>query len=155
MNESLIEGATVTLAEIAKVTKMRAAEVEAEALALDLFVGINWAGLPAVSVADAYGLASGRARLAYDGRQASLAHMARLEQWEQGRESARAVGAKVVYEEHLARGEGAPAAAHYGNIAGDEAAAKYEHENPPPQFGEAVPESTFGRVVARVKAAVR
>lgn len=115
MNETLIESA-VTVADIAKATNTPEADVEAEARALDMFVGADWAGRPAVSVGDAAGLASGAARLEHNGRRASLSHQ---------------------------------------SVAGDQAASDFERRNPVPQYGEAIPESTFGRVVARVKEAVR
>ena len=45
---SFIENA-VPVAEVAKVTKTTAAAVKAEALALALFVGVDWAGSPSAS----------------------------------------------------------------------------------------------------------
>ncbi len=54
---TFIEGSTVTLAEIARVVGQSEAETEAEATRLGIYVGIDWADRPSVSVEDAQGLA--------------------------------------------------------------------------------------------------
>lgn len=56
------------LAELAKLTKRTVDRVEAECRELDVFLGRDWCGRPAVAETDAEQLVSGEARRARRGR---------------------------------------------------------------------------------------
>ncbi len=124
----------VPLADIAKTMKTTVARIEAEARDLDVFIGQDWAGRPAVSVAEAATLVSGTARRDRDHDTAWREHLARSEAWEAAREGLRAGAFQEAHDVALRKGRGAPAAASVGHEAAREAVRDFERRTPPPEF---------------------
>lgn len=128
-----IEGA-VPLAELARATKRPVAEIEAEAVALALFVGIDWAGRPALGERDARQVVTGDARRAREHDDAWQEFLTRCATWTDARDQAvrdahEAIGAdpRQGPEKHSAARD-----------AGIEAGRRFELSNPPPTWVEGV-----------------
>ncbi|HET9871423.1 MAG TPA: hypothetical protein VFP89_02340 [Propionibacteriaceae bacterium] len=150
---ALIEAA-VPIADVAKVTGATQRAVEDEARALQLFVGVDWAGRPAVSVVDAAALVSGSARREQEHATAWQAHLRASEAWERDRELARRAGYTEGAERAHSRGLAGPAAASAAREASREAAEKFERHTPAPTFnGEATSPSWFARAASKIKEA--
>ncbi len=130
---TLIEAA-VTLADIAKTMKTTVARVETEAHELDVYVGVDWANRPAVSVTDAAGLVSGATRRAQDADRAWRAHLAATEAWEADRERLRAGAFQDAYDASERQGRGSAAAAAAGHESARVAVHDFERKTPPPRF---------------------
>jgi len=78
----------VTIADIAAVTKKKAADVKAEAVELNFTVGCDWAGRPAVAARDAQQLTSGEARRTREHESAWASHLAECKAWMSRRDAA-------------------------------------------------------------------
>ncbi len=155
MTQTLIENA-VTLADIVKTMRTTATRVEAEARELDMFIGHDWAGQPALSVVDAAALVSGDARRDHDHRARWQAHTAATEAWEAAREAARRTAFEGEYDASLRQGRGAPAAAAAGHEAAREVVRDFERKTPPPAFdGAETAPRLFTQMTNRVKEVVR
>jgi hypothetical protein len=136
---TFIEGCTVPVAELAKVLKVTVAEVEAEATALGLFVGSDWAGLPALSAVDAHALTSGAARRDRDHAAAQLEFSNALEDWRRRREEVRQKASREAFDDGLRRGVGNSKSSDAAHAAGREAVAKFDRANPEPAWRDPAP----------------
>jgi len=129
----LIE-ASASVADVAKVLKSTPTKVEADARDLNLYVGHDWSGKPAISVTDAHGLVSGATRRDRDHEARWRAHLAASEAWETERERRRAGAFQDAYDASERQGRGSPAAAAAGHEAAREAVRDFERKTPPPEF---------------------
>ena len=150
---TLIENA-VALADIARVMKTTTTRVEADARDLNLFVGPNWSGKPALSVTDAAALVSGDARRANDHSRAHARWRASIEDWESAREQARERAFGAAFDAARRRGTGDPIAAHTAAQAASVAIIEFERATPQPTFG-VVETSRLSQMKSRVKEVVR
>ncbi len=149
---NLIENA-VTIAEVAKVTKSPAAAVEAEARKLNLFVGTDWAGRPAVDVRDAHALVSGAARHDAENSTANRDHLLAVEAWEGDRMRVHRAAYQAALEEANRAGIGGGQAFDRAKAAAKEAVERYETDTPPPTTLGGLPGAR--NWFAKVKEAVR
>ncbi len=155
MTQTLIEHA-VSLTDIAKIMKTTVARVEAEAHSLDVYVGVDWAGRPAVSVVEAASLVSGAARRDRDHDLAWRAHLAASEAWEAAREAARRTAFQGAYDASERQGRGSPVAAVAGHEAAREAVRDFERKTAPPAFdGAETAPRLFTQMTNRIKEKVR
>jgi hypothetical protein len=132
MTAALLIENGVTLADVAKACRTSVVKLEAEARALELLIGEDWSGAPAVSAADARELRTGEARERLDHSTRWEAHRLEATAWEQARERAVAVASRLAYADVRGRGEGDPAAAAAGRDAGLLAGRAFEASTPPP-----------------------
>jgi hypothetical protein len=145
-----IEGPTVTVAELAAAVKRTEPKVRADCADLGLFVGVDWAGRPAIAEGDAHGIASGRLRERHEHDVAWRGHQAATEAWEADRERARTSAAERVLEEARRLGRGGPIVDQDAREAGREAAFAFERSNKAPRFnGEATAASWLPEGAAR------
>ncbi len=133
MTQTLIENG-IALDAIAKTMKTTVARVETEARSLDVYVGVDWAGRPAVSVVEAAGLVSGDARRVHDHDAAWRAHLAATEDWEAAREAARRTAFQGAYDASERQGRGSAVASDAGHEEAREAVRDFERRTPPPRF---------------------
>lgn len=117
---TLIENA-VTLTEVAKATKISAAEIDFECKKLNVFVGVDWAERPAIATADAYGITTGLLRKEHEHATAWHAYREAAEQWTKARDEAYMAVTRVPGKTKDDKIE-----------AGRAAARQFEEENPPP-----------------------
>src|SRR5215213_8369891 len=150
---AFIEEPTVTVAEVAKLVGRPVDEVKAEATALNMFIGHDWAHREAISCREAYVLVDGSARRNQDHEAAFRAHMAALDQWQQDREAVRRQVWQEAHDSEVRRGVSSPVAADRGHAAARAAVADFERERPEPVFAE--PESRVQGWLKRVKAGAR
>lgn len=152
---ALIENA-VTLADVARQTGTTATAIEAEALAVRMFVGYDWANRPAVEVTDAHKLVSGAARREHDHDVAWHDHQVATEAWEAERNRVWQEAAGAARDEAKSRRLGDGAAAAAGREAATDAVRKFEAKHPAPAFNGLTSESKwFTSTVNRIKEAVR
>ncbi len=149
---TLIENA-VPLADIAKTMKITVPKVQANAADLDMYVGVDWAGRPAVSVIDAAAYVSGSARRDRDHDAAWRAHLAATEAWEAAREAARRTAFEGAYQASERHGRGSAIAAAAGHDVAREAVRDFERSTPVPVFGDAAP-SRLSKMKSRAKESV-
>jgi len=136
---------SVTIKEIATVTKRTTAEVEAEAVELGLFVGQDWAGRPAIADQDAEQLVSGEARRSREDAAVWQAFLARCATWTAARDQA-------VQDAHDAVGADPRSGPQKHSDARDaavEAGRRFEMSTPPPTFAPGVED---GNAVRRYSA---
>jgi hypothetical protein len=153
---AFIEGATVTVAEVAKATRGTIPEVTAEAETLGLYVGADWGGRAALSTADAHRLASGSARREAEHAAAWAAFTAVTEAWEKARETAHRTARESTYDAAIRRGSGVPAASSSASQAGVEAVERFERKHKPPTFGgQAMSRSWIDRAGNRIRETVQ
>jgi hypothetical protein len=131
---TLIENA-VTLADIAKTMKTTATRVEAEAHELDMFIGSNWAGAPALSVVDAHAYVSGDARRGHEHAAAHRHWRTADEAWQSEREQVRRRAYGERFDAARRRGVGDPQASSEAAGAASAAIIDYERKTPQPVFG--------------------
>lgn len=130
---TLIENA-VTITELAKHLKATPADVEAEALAVQLFLGFDWRGEPALSASDARQLVTGQARRDHDQTAAWAAHQTATEQWEARRQDTWDAAYNASMAASRNRGHGSGEAAQAAQEAARTATARFEKATPPPEF---------------------
>ncbi|MDP9459337.1 MAG: hypothetical protein M3Q22_03480 [Actinomycetota bacterium] len=94
LNPTLITDA-VPLADVAKVAKTTAAQLEQECRALLIFVGVDWANRPAVSTTDAHNLVTGEARRRHDHETAWQQYQNDADTWARARDGAYRVAAGI------------------------------------------------------------
>ncbi|MEO7980334.1 MAG: hypothetical protein ABI807_05530 [Sporichthyaceae bacterium] len=126
----------VTAKEIAVVTKRTVAEVEAEAAELNVFVGTDWAGRPAVSEVDARQLVSGDARRVRESEAEWSSFLARCATWTLTRDELVREAQRAAELASQRDGHGGGAGATAGVEAERAAGADYETSNPPPTWGD-------------------
>jgi hypothetical protein len=140
------EQPTVTVDEVAAHLGIKPADVEREALTLQLSVGEDWAGRLAMPVDDARALADGSAARAADNSEANWRYQTAVQQWQADREKIRRAAYVDAFNDARRR--------HYGNSIAVEAAqqsaakavARFEAANPEPTFEQARPRlSWLGR----------
>src|SRR5215203_5468572 len=148
-----MEGAAVSVADVAKRAGLTVEEVQAEAAALGLFVGLDWAHQSALSTQDAFVLLDGSGRRNLEHRDAWLAHTRALDDWQNERESVRRQAWQEAHDSEVRRGVASPVAADKGHAAAREAVARFEAATPEPVFAE--PESRVQGWLKRVKAAAQ
>lgn len=150
----MIENA-VPIADVARVMKLPVADVRDSCRDLQLFVGQDWAGRPAVSVQDAAGLVSGDLVRDKAYREAWDAHQRATSDWEAARETARQNGYRNAWLAAKSRGAGDPEAGSEGRLAGAEAAEGFELANPAPTFnGTSTAQSWLRRTADRLAEAL-
>jgi hypothetical protein len=158
---TLIEN-SVPLAELAKVMRTTTDKLEAEAVALSMYVGEDWAGRPAVSARDAYGLRSGAARRAADDASRWEQHRRDVDAWELAREEVVTAAGQAAYDKAVRQGDGSPKAYEASQEASVAAGRAYESNNPPPSVdGQSMAtrrfqqeSGVFRRVAERIKESV-
>ncbi len=123
---------SVPLAELAKHLKTIVALLEDECRALYVFVGVDWAGRPAV--ADAYGLASGKLREQREHEAAWGAYQLEAENWQRARAEVVSVAEGHAYRAAVLSEKGNSKAQQLGLEAGREAGRQWEEEHPPPEW---------------------
>ena len=79
---------SVTIKEIATVTKRNVVEVEGECAELGMHVGVDWCGRPAVAEVDAQQLVTGEARRVREHDARWSAHLRDCEDWTRRRDEA-------------------------------------------------------------------
>lgn len=139
----------VTVEEIAEVSRTTVAKVAAEAEALALFIGVDWAGRPALSEWDGYQLVSGLARVQQEADRAWHLHTEATSGWERDRRSAylQAHGAAFAAAGGSRGGRPADRAA---ERAGDAAVGQWERRHPAPKWAGAATASVWRRAVDKV-----
>ena len=150
----LIEN-SVAVADVAKTLKKTAAAVEADARDLNLFVGVNWAGKPAIGVRDAAALVSGDARREHDHAAAHGRWRADSEAWEADREDCRRTAFADHFDTARRRGVGDPAASSEASQVASAAIEAYEKSTPAPVFADAESPGVFTQMTNRIKEKVR
>lgn len=115
--------------------KTTVAAVRGECAQLQMFIGVDWAGRPAVAEEDAAGLVSGSTRREVDQRAEWMAHLRLTEEWEAERERVRREAAQTARFDVLRRGVGEPAAQSVGHDAAAAAVEQFEKKNPAPTYG--------------------
>lgn len=128
------EEASVPIEDIAAVLKQKPAVVEAEALALGMTVGRDWADRPAVVPVDARGLVTGEGRRQAERQSQWMKHQRSTAEWESARTQVVAAAQRVAYDGAVRSGKGAAEAHSIGLAAGREAGAAYERTTPRPSF---------------------
>jgi hypothetical protein len=123
------------IAEIAAVTKRKAADIEAEAISLGFYIGVDWAGRPAISTSEARSIVTGDARRDREHDAAFAAHIAACAAWTRGRDKA----VRDAHADHLAaprKGRTASDPIVQGNAkeAARDAGRAYELDTPIPLF---------------------
>jgi hypothetical protein len=147
-----VEENAIPVEAIAARLGVSAGEVEAEARALSVFIGEDWAQKPAMSAADAYAIVSGAGRR-------NLAAAAAQDEWQQAR--AEWVQARVAfnqqkwqqaYDDARRQGLSNAAAGEAGHEAARDAIAVWDRSHPEPQFESptAAKPSWFQRAKAKV-----
>ncbi len=153
---------SIALSEVAKLTKRSAAEIEAEATELDIFVGVDWAGRPAIAQRDARAIATGEARRVRESEAVWAAHLAACAAWNAGRDAA----VRAAHDAVGADPRQGPEKHSQAREAAVEAGRRYEQTTPVPlwqgtESGNAVrnystkPEGLLKRAAGRVKAGAR
>jgi hypothetical protein len=138
----LIEGA-VSVADVAAVTGATVDQVEAEARSLNVFIGVDWAGRPAVTELEASGLVTGRLRLDTDHQAGWAAYQAELEQWSKEREQARSDAFAQAWRVARGRGQGDSMSTDAGHAAGRAAVVQFEREHPEPAYQDGAPAKSW------------
>lgn len=128
------EDASVPVEEIAKVLRRRPDAVEAEARELNMTVGQDWAGRPAVSPVEARALVTGDGRRLAERQSQWMKHQRSTAEWESARTQVVAAAQRVAYDGAVRSGKGAAEAHSFGLAAGREAGAAYERTTPRPSF---------------------
>ena len=128
--------AAVTLVDIAKTMKTTVARVEADCRDLNLHVGQDWSGKPAISVRDAASLVSGDARRGHDHAAAHGHWRAAVEAWELQREQVRQQAFTDHFDAARRRGVGDPQASSEAAQVASLAILDYEKSRPQPVFAD-------------------
>ena len=131
---TFIEGCAVSLTDIAKRTNATVAEVKAEAAALGMFIGVNWAHEPALSSGDAHALVSGAARRDHDHQAAHREWTVALQRWQTDRETVRREAYQQAFNDGRRTGVNSSRASDRGHAAAAVAVADFEAANPEPRF---------------------
>ncbi len=131
LNATLITDA-VPLADVAKTTKSTVAQLEQECRALLIFVGVDWANRPAISTADAHSLVTGEGRRRHDHDTAWQQYQNEADAWVRARDGAYRVAAGIASRRATLEFKSPGEQQRLGREAGEEAARKYEEENPAP-----------------------
>lgn len=120
----------VPVEEIAQALRSKPATVEADARTFGLWVGVDWAGRPAVSDADAHGLVSGRARANHEQavRQADLQR--RAAEWVAERSAVNEAAWSDAYKAAVSRGTSAGDARAKAVMVGWDAGHAFERKLP-------------------------
>ena len=149
---TFIDGAAVSLAEIAKHLRAPISEVEAEASQLNLFVGVDWAGRPALAAVDAQRLVSGAARRDAEHAKAQSAFTVGQADWQRRREEGRRAAYQAEFDAARRRGRPGPVANEDALAAARVAEAEFDRANPEPRFRVSSEERPrlFGRRKERV-----
>jgi hypothetical protein len=129
-----IEGATVTVAELAKAMKMPEAKAVAECQGLNVYVGCDWAGRPAVSVDDAHQVVSGRAVANAEHDAKWRAYLAESEAWERQRSEIFHRVHRKVAEAALRQGRGGGFVNSAASSEAMAAARDFERRHPAPDW---------------------
>lgn len=149
----------VPLADIAKQLRTTVAKVEEECRALDIFVGVDWAGRPAVTDVEAYALVTGDGRKQFEHNRAWQAHAREAEAWQRARDEAVQIASSNAYRQASLAFEPNGKAQTIGHEAGREAGRRYEEQHPAPTWDEATSlaqrrytsgDSVFRRALDRV-----
>src|SRR5829696_9156564 len=149
---TFIDGAAVSLAEVAKHLRVPISEVEAEARQLNLFVGVDWAGRPALAAVDAQRLVSGAARRDAEHAKAQSAFTVGQADWQRRREQVRLSAFQAAFDAARSRNVPGPQAAEKGHEGARAALAEFDRANPEPRFRVSSEERPrlFGRRKERV-----
>ncbi len=134
MRNVLIDGAAVTLTDLAKRTKQTVTELKAECARLNVFVGVDWADREAITAAEAHGIVTGYLAEQRQAEQAWHRYITDAEEWGRRRDEAVQVASTIASREATLSFEGPASAQQAGLEAGREAGRKYETANPAPTW---------------------
>lgn len=138
----------VSLTDIAKRTNSTVDEVKAEAAALGMFIGVNWAHEPALSSVDAHDLVSGSARRDHDHQAAHLEWVNARQEWQTDRENVRREAYQEAFNDGRRVGVSSSLASDRGHAAAAAAVAEFEKAHPEPVFNEKpAPRSWLNKLV--------
>ncbi|MDP9459608.1 MAG: hypothetical protein M3Q22_04905 [Actinomycetota bacterium] len=95
-------------------------------------IGVDWANRPAISATDAHGLVTGEARRRHDHETAWQQYQNDADTWARARDGAYRVAAGIASRQATLEFKSPGEQQRLGREAGEEAARKYEEENPAP-----------------------
>jgi hypothetical protein len=126
--------ASVTVAELAKAMKMTEPKAVAECRGLGVFIGENWAGVPAVAETDAHAIVSGSARAGREHDTAWAAYLAESQDWERQRSEIYHRLHRKVAEAALRQGRGGGFVNTEASAEAMAAARDFERRHPAPSW---------------------